>query len=90
MSPRDRLRLTVCGGLTYPLVWLGAVGVAYVAGVTSDAATDTRGLGDAIAGFIVGAGVFSVVWAVVVFITTLRQCQPAALDSRRSGHQCSW
>lgn len=58
--------------MTYPLVWVGAAVVAYVAGVTSDVETGTRGLGDAIFGFIVGTVLFSMLWATVAFVRLAR------------------
>ena len=73
---RRRGWLVVACSLTYPLVWAGAAVIAFVAGVTSSVETDTKGLGDAIFGFAVGALALSLLWAVVVLARTKRHGRP--------------
>ncbi len=72
---RQRSLVVVALALSYPIVWVGAGVVAFLAGRASDNETDTTGLGDALTGFGIGAVVFSLLWAL-----------GALLGLRRFGH----
>lgn len=64
----SRDKVVASCALSYPLVWLGAGMVGFVAAITSGVETGTRGLGHLLFGFGVGVVVLSLLWSVFAFL----------------------